>query len=383
MTFYSSNGVIPPKRHTVFKKNKKLLFEQHISREGFSGIYSNMYHLSMPTQLKKVGNFIDINITKARTKHQSQHLETSSITKFGDPIESRIPLLFNDDIIISVANINKNMNYFYRSGHFDELFYVQYGSGEIMTSFGNMEYNKGDYIVIPKGVIWKIKYSEKTKMLIIESSSSIQTPKKFRNKFGQLLESSPYCERDIKTPELSNPIDKKGDYLIKVRLIDGIQEYVYNHHPFDVVGWDGYYYPWIFNINDFEPVVGSIHQPPSVHQTFESKNFVICSFVSRFFDFHKNAIPAPYPHSNVDSDEFIFYSKGDFMSRKGIKEESITYHPMGLPHGPQPGKYEESIGKKKTEELAVMIDTFNPLHITQNALRINDKKYPLSWIENS
>ena len=249
MTFYSSNGVIPPKRHTVFKKNKKLLFEQHISREGFSGIYSNMYHLSMPTQLKKVGNFIDINITKARTKHQSQHLETSSITKFGDPIESRIPLLFNGDIIISVANINKNMNYFYRSGHFDELFYVQYGSGEIMTSFGNMEYNKGDYIVIPKGVIWKIKYSEKTKMLIIESSSSIQTPKKFRNKFGQLLESSPYCERDIKTPELSNPIDKKGDYLIKVRLIDGIQEYVYNHHPFDVVGWDGYYYPWIPSIN--------------------------------------------------------------------------------------------------------------------------------------
>ena len=362
-------------------ENKKLLFEQHISRQGFSGIYSNMYHLSMPTQLKKVGNFVDINILKARTKHHAQHLQTFNITKLGDPIESRVPLFFNDDIIISIANINKKMNYFYRSGHFDELFYIQYGSGEIMTNFGNLKYNKGDYIVIPKGVIWKIKYRKKTKMLVIESNSAIETPRKFRNKFGQLLESSPFCERDIKKPILDTPIKQTGEYLIKVRLNNGIQEYIYNHHPFDVVGWDGYYYPWIFNINDFEPIVGSLHQPPSVHQNFEGNNFVICSFVSRLFDFHKDAIPAPYPHSNVDSDEFIFYSEGSFMSRKGIKEESITYHPMGLPHGPQPGKYEESIGKQKTEELAVMIDTFKPLSLTKDALTINDKSYQLSWMK--
>jgi len=218
-------------------------------------------------------------------------------------------------------------------------------------------------------------------MLIVESKSSINSPKKYRNKFGQLLESSPYCERDLCTPNLNKPIDKKGDFLVKVRLEGGIQDYTYNHHPFDVVGWDGFYYPWTFNINNFEPIVGSIHQPPSVHQTFEGHNFVICSFVSRLFDFHKDAIPSPYPHSNVDSDEFIFYSEGEFMSRSGIKEESITYHPMGIPHGPQPGKYENSIGKKKTEELAVMIDTFNPLYLTEEALKISEKNYHLSWIK--
>ena len=383
MPFYNIKGSIPPKRHTVFKKNKKLLFEEHVSREGFSGIYSNMYHLSMPTQLKTVGDFIDINILKAKTKHQTRHLMTYKINNFGDAVDSRIPLLFNNDIIISLAHINKNMDYFYRSGHYDELFYIQYGSGKIMTNFGDLEYNKGDYIVIPKGVIWQIKYTNKTKMLIVESASAIKTPKKYRNRFGQLLESSPYCERDIKTPSLNKPIKKQGNFLIKVRTVQGVQEYIYNHHPFDVVGWDGYYYPWIFNINDFEPIVGSLHQPPSVHQTFQANNFVICSFVSRLFDFHNDAIPSPYPHSNIDSDEFIFYSEGSFMSRKGIKKESITYHPMGLPHGPQPGKYEESIGKKRTEELAVMIDTFNPLYLTDQALSVNDKNYPLSWLNKS
>jgi len=230
-------------------------------------------------------------------------------------------------------------------------------------------------------VIWKLDNKLKTKLLIVESSSPIETPSKFRNRFGQLLETSPYCERDINTPALKKPIDEEGKFLVKVRIKDGIQEYFYRYHPFDVLGWDGYYYPWIFNINDFEPIVGSIHQPPPVHQTFSSKNFVVCSFVNRLFDFHKDAIPAPYPHSNVDSDEFIFYSKGNFMSRKGINKESITYHPMGLPHGPQPGKYEDSIGKKRTNELAVMIDTFKPLNITKEAVKISDENYPFSWID--
>ncbi len=381
MPFYNCQGKIPPKRHTVFRKNKKLLFEQHVSREGFSGIYSNLYHLSMPTQLKKVGDLIDLNIIKAKTKHQPQHIKTFKINRYGDMLKSRVPLLFNDDIIISIAHVNEEMNYLYRSGHFDEMLYIQHGSGVIMSNFGNLKFQKGDYVIIPKGVIWKARFIKKTKMLIVESKSSIETPTKYRNRFGQLLESSPYCERDIKTPILNEPINKKSDCLVKVRLINGIQEYIYDYHPFDVVGWDGYYYPWIFNINDFEPIVGSIHQPPSVHQTFQGNNFVVCSFVSRLFDFHKDAIPSPYPHSNVDSDEFIFYSQGKFMSRKGIKKESATLHPMGLPHGPQPGKYEFSIGKKKTEELAVMIDTFNPLHLTEEALKISDSKYALSWIK--
>ena len=382
MPFYIKKGIIPSKRHTVFKHNNKLCYEQHVSREGFSGIYSNLYHLAMPTALSKVGKLTNITINKVRSKHQTRHLKTFNIRNFDDPINSRIPLLFNNDIIISIANIDKKMDYFYRSGHFDELLYIQYGSGKLLTNFGVLLYKKGDYIIIPKGVIWKLDYNKKTKMLVIESKTAIESPQKYKNKFGQLLESSPYCERDIKTPNFNLPIDKKGDFLIKVRIENGIQEYIYKYHPFNLVGWDGYFYPWIFNINDFEPIVGSIHQPPSVHQTFMGKNFVICSFVSRLFDFHKDAIPAPYPHSNIDSDEFIFYSEGKFMSRRGISAESITHHPMGLPHGPQPGKYEESIGVKKTEELAVMIDTFNPLYITSDGLKIDDKKYPLSWLDN-
>jgi len=381
MSFYIHKGNIPPKRHTVFKHKNKLVYEQHVSREGFSGTYSNMYHLSMPTQLSKVGNFKKITIEKAIDKHQTRHLKTFEIKKNGNAIDSRVPLFFNNDIIISISHINKNMDFLYRSAHFDELLYVQYGSGTLITNFGNLEYKNGDYIVIPKGIIWRLNHKKETKLLVVESSSAIETPKKYRNRFGQLLESSPFCERDIKVPSFVDPINKKGDFLIKVKVEDGIQEYIYNHHPFDVIGWDGHYYPWIFNINDFEPIVGSLHQPPSVHQTFEGNNFVVCSFVSRLFDFHKDAIPAPYPHSNIDSDEFIFYSEGSFMSRKGIKKESISYHPMGLPHGPQPGRYEESIGKDKTEELAVMIDTFKPLSLTKYGLTINDKSYPLSWIK--
>ena len=379
MSFYVNNGSIPDKRHTVFNYNGKLAYEQHVSREGFSGIYSNLYHLNMPTNVTKVGDFHKISLDKLSDKHRVCHFKTSKIKDAGDAVDSRQVLFFNQDIIISVSNVSKNMNYFYRSGHYDELFYIQHGTGLLETNYGDLEYKKGDYIVIPKGVIWKLKVNKKTKVLIVESKTAIKIPNKYKNSNGQLLESSPYCERDINTPVLNKPINKKGEYLVKVRVESGIQDYIYGNHPFDVIGWDGYFYPWIFNINDFEPIVGSLHQPPSVHQTFESNNFVVCSFVSRLFDFHKDAIPAPYPHSNVDSDEFIFYSEGDFMSRKGIESESVTYHPMGLPHGPQPGKYEDSIGKKKTEELAVMIDTFKPLNVAKVPKSIDDKDYPLSW----
>jgi homogentisate 1,2-dioxygenase len=217
--------------------------------------------------------------------------------------------------------------------------------------------------------------------LVIESAEPIETPSRYRNRFGQLLEHSPFCERDIQVPELQEPITNNNECLVKVKTLDGIQEYTYAHHPCDVVGWDGYYFPWSISIHDFEPIVGSIHQPPPVHQTFQGKGFAICSFVPRLFDFHPDSVPAPYPHSNVDSDEVIYYSRGDFMSRQGIQKESITLHPMGLPHGPQPGKYESSIGKKKTDELAVMIDTFKPLNVTKSALNIDDADYPLSWLD--
>ena len=381
MSFYLSSGKIPNKRHTVFKHNDKLCYEELVSREGFSSIYSNLYHINMPTSVLEVVDFVKHKILISEDKHTAKHFETFKYDVFDDAINSRLPILFNKDIIIGIANIDKSMDYFYRNGHHDELLYVQYGSGVVSTNFGDLSYCAGDYIVIPRGVIWKNKIKKKTKVLFLESKYPIETPKKYRNNFGQLLESSPYCERDIKTPILNDPIDEIGEFLVKVKLIGGMQSFIYKNHPFDLVGWDGYYYPWIFNINDFEPIVGSIHQPPPVHQTFSSKSFVVCSFVSRLFDFHPDAIPSPYPHSNVDSDEVIFYSEGDFMSRKGISKESITLHPMGLPHGPQPGKYENSIGKKKTEELAVMIDTFNPLKIVKDSVFLEDEKYQLSWIK--
>jgi len=379
MAFYRNEGKTPPKRHTVFNYDNKLCYEELVSREGFSSIYTNLYHVNMPTSILKVGDFIENILVKAKTKHQAKHIQTFNIDFYNDAITSRVPLFFNDDVVISIAQIDRKMDYLYRNGHNDELLYIQYGEGVLSTNFGNLVYKKGDYIVIPRGVIWKHSYNKKTKMFIVESKQPIETPAKYRNRFGQLLETSPFCERDIRTPELKDPVIEKGEFLVKVKLNNGIQDYIYTHHPFDVVGWDGYYFPWIFNINDFEPIVGSIHQPPPVHQTFTSKSFVVCSFVSRLFDFHPNAIPSPYPHSNVDSDELIFYSEGDFMSRKGISKESITLHPMGLPHGPQPGKYEESIGKIKTEELAVMIDTYAPLHITEKAILLEDENYPLSW----
>ena len=381
MPFYQTKGLVSAKRHTVFKRSEDSIFyEELVSREGFSSIYSNLYHLKMPTRVSKLGKLHPFKIKKIKNKHQARHIQTQNIPNNGDIIYDRIPLLFNEDVIIHKAHINQSMDNFYRNAHYDEIIYVQSGSGNLFTNFGQLSIKMGDYIVIPRGVIWQLTIDNDMRCLVIESKSPIETPRRYRNNFGQLLEHSPFCERDIKIPDLLDPIDKEGSFKVDVRTNAGLQEMFYAHHPFDLVGWDGYYFPWVFNINDFEPITGSIHQPPPVHQTFTSKGFVVCSFVSRMFDYHKDAIPAPYPHSNVDSDEVIFYSQGDFMSRKGIGLESITHHPMGLPHGPQPGRYEESIGKKKTEELAVMVDTFKPLNITENSVKIEDDKYYLSWL---
>ena len=377
MPFYQSNGIIPKKRHTVFKNPKGgIYYEELVSREGFSYMYSNLYHLKMPTQVKSLKDFIkEDRYDFMKDDHEPYHFNTNGLDKL---------LLYNNDISIFSFYIDDNnildKNVFHRNGDCDALIYIQKGSGLLKTNYGNLSFHEEDYIVIPRGVIFQYDLQSKNiNGLIIESKGPIETPAKYRNKIGQLLEHSPFCERDIRVPELMDPIDDEGEFLVSVRFREGSKTFIYKNHPFDIIGWDGYYFPWILNINDFEPITGSIHQPPSVHQTFEGKGFVICSFVSRLFDYHPEAIPAPYPHSNVDSDEVIFYSKGNFMSRSGISEGSITYHPMGIPHGPQPGKYEESIGKKKTDELAVMIDTFNPLYITSDAKKCSDKKYPLSW----
>ena len=368
MPFYICQGKIPSKRHTAFKNDDgRIYYEELVSRKGFSSIYSNYYHLHRPTKIKQVGSLKKIELQHAAKKHRHRHIFTSKIQNSGD--------------IICVSAVNESMDYFYRNGMGDELMYIQSGSGKILSNLGNLECLPGDYIVIPRGIIWQIVPDETLKILVSDSAGPIETPIRYRNRFGQLLEHSPFCERDIKTPILQEPKDESGEFLIRTKTASGIQEYSYSHHPFDIVGWDGFYFPWSLNIDDFEPIVGSIHQPPPVHQTFQAPGFVVCSFVPRLFDFHPDSIPAPYPHSNVDSDEIIYYSKGEFMSRQGIQSESITHHPMGLPHGPQPGKYKNSIGKKRTDEMAVMIDTFKPLKITESARSIDDSGYPLSWMD--
>ena len=379
MPFYQKKGQVPEKRHIQFRnENNNLYWEELISREGFSSIYSNTYHKNPPTAIEKIGECSEINLSFRNKIHKPYHIRTANINNNGDAIFSRIPLFYNQDITVYKSNVTESMVNLYKNAYADELLFIQNGNGVLSSNFGSLNISKGDYVIIPRGVIWELKIKTKMKILTIESGAPIETPAKYRNKFGQLLEHSPFSERDIKTPNFEKPIDKNS-IKINVKYGSKIQSYFYQNHPFDLVGWDGYYFPWVFNINDFMPITGKIHQPPPVHQTFQSNGFVICSFVPRLFDYHQKSIPAPYAHSNVDSEELIFYVEGNFMSRKGIDSESITYHPMGLTHGPQPGKIEESLNAKETTELAVMIDTFKPLNMTNNTKEIEDKNYPYSW----
>ncbi|MEK7234313.1 MAG: homogentisate 1,2-dioxygenase [Elusimicrobiota bacterium] len=382
MPFYLKQGSIPTKRHTRFKKKDGTLHaEEVIGRHGFSSHSSILYHLRMPTRVKSIGAFTAGRPQAAADVQRPRHLRTRAVVSSGDLLASRRPLLFNDDVRISKCHPDARMDFFLRNGHFDELYFVQEGGGVLESQFGTIPFAKNDYVLIPRGTIWRMSFDDgKARFLLIESTGQISTPERYRSRHGQLLEHSPFCERDIRSPQLGAPRDESGDFLVRTVLADGIQDLIYDAHPFDVVGWDGYFFPWVLSADDFEPIVGSIHQPPPVHQTFETPGFVVCSFVSRPFDFHPDAIPAPYPHSNVDSDEVLFYAMGEFMSRKGIEAESLTLHPMGLAHGPHPGRYEESVGKKHTSELAVMIDTFKPLKISETALVVDDAQYPLSWL---
>jgi homogentisate 1,2-dioxygenase len=384
MPFYQQRGSIPSKRHIQHRDTKgNLYYEEHISREGFSDIYSNVYHLIPPTRVKKIDKYIPLELQPAKEKsHRHHHLETFKFDPFGDWIFGRQYLAFNKDLIIATSSPVQNSDFFYKNGMADELLFVHQGNGTLQTMFGNLDFKEGDYIVIPRGIIHSMNFKTTVnRLLVIESRGALRTPKRYRNPHGQLLEHAPFCERDFKLPVFQNPVSEKLDHQVFLRLDDGIQPFYLAHHPFDLVGWDGYYYPWIFNINDFMPITGKVHQPPPVHQTFDGTGYVICSFVPRLYDYHDQSIPAPYAHSNVESDEILYYVTGNFMSRRGISEGSITLHPMGLPHGPQPGKYEESIGKKETDELAVMIDTFSPLILTHTAMQVDDEDYPFSWLE--
>ena len=385
MPHYCLRGEIPHKRHTQFRKpDGKLYSEQLVSTEGFSNVYSIIYHCHAPTMVSGIDKPIDVTPKVAQAKNmQHRCYKGFKIAPEKDFLKSRKPVLVNNDVHVVLAAPQLSMkDYFYKNSDADEVIFVHEGTGTLKSIFGDLKFSYGDYIVIPRGTIYQIEFdTENNRLFIVESFSPIVYPKRYRNDFGQLLENSPYCERDIRQPDNFKTIDAAGDFLVYIKKQGLLYPYHYAHHPFDAIGWDGNHYPYIFSIHDFEPITGRVHQPPPVHQTFEAHNFVICSFVPRKYDYHPQSIPAPYNHSNVDSDEVLYYVDGDFMSRKSVERGMITLHPIGIPHGPHPGTVEKSIGKDETKELAVMVDTFKPLWLTEDAMHIESADYWKSWLE--
>jgi homogentisate 1,2-dioxygenase len=384
--FYVARGNVPPKRHTQHRAPDGSLYaEELFGVEGFTGRSSLLYHLVPPTRTHAVEPVGRVSIEEADDEaHRHRLVNTRAVEPAGDAVSGRIPLFFNADIVMGVVRPTAAMapDTYYRNGQADELLYVHEGTGLLDTVFGPIRYGPGDYLVLPIGTTWRLDPDEGSaqRMLWLECPSEIEPPRRYRNEFGQLLEHAPYHHRDIRPPDGAPPRDATGDYVIHVKVRDRVTAYRYHHHPFDLVGWDGYLWPFAFNIADFEPITGRIHQPPPVHQTFQARNFVVCSFVPRKFDYHPLSIPAPYNHSNINSDEVIYYVAGNFMSRRGVDTCSFTLHPAGIPHGPHPGTAEASIGREATEELAVMVDTFHPLSITRQAAALEDDRYPYSWL---
>lgn len=385
MPHYYKLGNIPHKRHTQYRKPDGGLYsEQLFSTEGFSDDYALLYHCHPPTQIIKTEPQVDVSPQVAEEKMLSHRcFEGFHIKPAKDFLESRVPVLVNNDCHIVLAAPQESMTgYFYKNTDADEMLFVHEGSGTVKTQYGQLPFSYGDYIVLPRGTIYQIEFNDtNNRLFIVESFSPLRFPKRYMSRFGQLMEHSPYCERDIRPPQDLQTIDEKGDFLIRAKKKGMLYGLHYGTHPFDVVGWDGCCYPFIFSIHDFEPITGRVHMPPPIHQTFETNSFVVCSFVPRLYDYHPQAIPAPYNHSNIDSDEVLYYVDGDFMSRKHVTRGMITLHPAGIPHGPHPGAVEKSIGAKETKELAVMVDTFRPLMITKQALGIENSNYVMSWAE--
>jgi homogentisate 1,2-dioxygenase len=386
MPAYHRLGEVPQKRHTQFRKADGTLYaEELFGTEGFSGNYSILYYYCPPTQVKKIAKCTSGQQPyeiwdEAIQRHH--HLQSKRLASGGDAVLGRQVLMFNNDVQIALAVPREEMNYFYRDGDSDLLYFVHSGQGVLESNFGLLPYRDGDYIVIPRGTTFRLRGDGTTEpvFLVIEARGSIEPPQRYVNKHGQLLEHSPYCERDIRRPQELVPRTETGEFEVRVKVGRTLTSYWYDFHPCNVVGWDGYEYPWILNIADFEPITGRIHQPPPVHQTFQGPNFVVCSFVPRKLDYHPLAIPVPYNHSNIDSEEMIYYVNGNFGSRRGIERGSLTLHPRGIPHGPHPGAVEKSLGAERTEELAVMVDTFHPLQLTSIAQHIDDPAYPYSWL---
>ncbi|HZO71752.1 MAG TPA: homogentisate 1,2-dioxygenase [Ktedonobacteraceae bacterium] len=388
MPNYHRLGEIPPKRHTQFRKPDGTLYSEEVfGTEGFSGNYSILYYHYPPTRVKKVEQFMHEQFPHEvwhEGVQRHHHLKTTKLSRGGDAVLGRQTLMFNNDVVIAVAKPTMDMDYFYRDGDSDLLYFVHEGHGVLESNFGLLPYHEGDYIVIPRGTTFRFDIavdSPDTTLLVIEARGSIEPPRRYLNSYGQFLEHSPYYDRDIRRPQELTTHTERGNFEVRVKVGTLITSYWYDFHPFNVVGWDGYEYPWILNIADFEPITGRIHQPPPVHQTFQGPNFVVCSFVPRKLDYHPQSIPVPYNHSNIDSEEMIYYVNGNFGSRRGIERSSITLHPRGIPHGPHPGAVEKSLGAERTEEMAVMVDTFHPLKLTAISHSVDDPDYPYSWLE--
>ena len=383
MPFYHTLVQVPRKRHTVFRRPDGGLYsEQLMGNEGFTGPSSLIYHIHPPTTVLTVKHLRDLKWERDPDRAlRHRHFRTRQLPKGGSPTLDRIPLLFNNDIAMLWSEPDVDDAHFFRNAQADEVVYLAEGAGTLESQFGFLPVQPGDYVVLPRGIMHRWRFTTPAKMLIMESRGYVRPPSRYRTDYGQIVEGAPYSERDFRIPRELVTFDEQGEFPVIVKQYNGLTEMVLDHHPLDVVGWDGFFYPWAFNIHDFEPIVGRIHQPPPVHQTFQGDGFVICSFCPRPYDFDPQAIPAPYAHSNVDSDEVLFYASSEFMSRKGIEYGSITHHPDGLPHGPHPGRTEASIGARQTNELAVMMDSFRPLHVAKSVLGAEDREYYRSWVE--
>jgi homogentisate 1,2-dioxygenase len=383
MPIYHRLGDVPRKRHVVFKNPEGGLYaEELIGNKGFVGPSSLLYHAHQPTHVKATRRLRDLNWEpESERQFRHRHFRTHQLASGGSLTLNRVPLLYNADVALLFVQPDREDDFYYRNAQGDEIVYVSDGTGVLETQMGDLPFSPGDYLVVPRGIMHRYRFtSAPVRCLVIESTGYVRTPKRYRNEHGQLTENAPFSERDIRRPEHLQTVIQKGEFRLLVKKENRLHEVVLEWHPFDLVGWDGYYYPWAFNIHDFEPRVGRVHLPPPVHQTFESDNFVVCSFCPRPYDFDPNAVPVPYNHSNVMSDEILYYASSEFMSRKGIEYGSVTLHPDGVPHGPHPGRTEASLGAKGTDELAVMVDTFRPMHVSRAALDIEDGDYYRSWV---
>lgn len=385
MPHYHKLGQIPSKRHVQFRKPDGTLYQEElVSTEGFSSIYSLVYHTHPPTAVKEIGTPYSVAPKPAIENNlQCRSFLTFKTVPTNDYLQSRKVLLYNNDLQVNVAAPTASTtDYFFKNADADEIIFVHSGSGKFSSIYGEIDFEYGDYLVIPRGTIYQLTFNDAdNRLFLIESFSPIRAPKRYLNNYGQFLEHSPYCERDLKLPKNLKTFDEKGDFKVMIKKQNMIFPYIYATHPFDAIGWDGYQYPYGFSIHNYEPITGRIHMPPPIHQTFEGHNFVVCSFVPRLYDYHPQSVPAPYAHSNVDSDELLYYVDGEFMSRKHVEKGMISLHPKGIPHGPHPGTVEKSIGQKETRELAVMIDPFYPLKITQDAINLEDPGYYKTWID--